>query len=136
MSTGLSRGNRSRSNLPSVFSGDPFNALRSEFHNMLSTWLFDNAPTIPAGFSPSLDLHETDTDYEINADLPGLQANDIQVQLSENVLTISGERKYEKTDDKDKNKEGKKAGTRHFVTLLRKFFSLNHAAWPGQAGCH
>jgi len=80
---------------------------------MLSTWFFDNAPTIPAGFSPSLDLHETDTDYEIKVDLPGLQANDIQVQLSENVLTISGERKYEKTDDKDQ--EAKKSGTTHLV---------------------
>jgi HSP20 family protein len=48
---------------------------------------------------PSLDLSESENEYKVLADLPGLSKEDIKISLRDNVLTISGERKYEKKDD-------------------------------------
>jgi HSP20 family protein len=48
-----------------------------------------------AAFSPAIDLQETETAYVAKADLPGLEKEKIDVSVSGNVLTISGERKGE-----------------------------------------
>jgi HSP20 family protein len=47
---------------------------------------------------PSLDLTETPTAVEIRVDVPGLKAEDIDIQLSNGVLTVSGQRKEEKEE--------------------------------------
>lgn len=125
MTTALSRRtSRNRTGLSSIFSIDPLNTLRDEFDQVLSTWFKDHDATAFTSFSPSLDLSETDTEYDVKVDLPGIQANEINVQLSDNVLTISGERKYEKTDGKEGSKDkGKKNGTTHFVERFHGAFS-------------
>ena len=46
-----------------------------------------------AGHAFPMDIVETSTAYEVQADTPGLAAEDIKVELLEGVLTISGERK-------------------------------------------
>src|SRR3990172_9191469 len=48
---------------------------------------------------PRLDLSESENEYKVLADLPGLSKEEIKISLRENVLTISGERKYEKKED-------------------------------------
>ena len=44
---------------------------------------------------PSMDLVETQDDFVLKADLPGMVESDVNVELENNVLTISGERKTE-----------------------------------------
>ncbi len=44
---------------------------------------------------PPMDLVETADHYVLRADLPGLSDGDVNIQLEDNVLTISGERKAE-----------------------------------------
>jgi HSP20 family protein len=44
---------------------------------------------------PAMDLVETDGEYVLRADLPGLTEKDVEIELDERVLTISGERKAE-----------------------------------------
>ena len=44
---------------------------------------------------PAMDLVETADHYVLRADLPGLSDGDVNVQLEDNVLTVSGERKAE-----------------------------------------
>jgi HSP20 family protein len=44
---------------------------------------------------PAMDVTETDEQYVLRADLPGLSEDDVNVELDDNVLTISGERKSE-----------------------------------------
>src|ERR1700759_4527367 len=44
---------------------------------------------------PAMDLIESGDHYVLRADLPGLSDEDVNVQLEDNVLTISGERKTE-----------------------------------------
>src|SRR5947209_9261350 len=41
---------------------------------------------------PAMDLVETDADFVLRADLPGLAEDDVNIELEDNVLTISGER--------------------------------------------
>lgn len=45
--------------------------------------------------TPSLDLHETDKQVLINAELPGVDEKDIDISVADDVLTISGEKKTE-----------------------------------------
>ena len=53
---------------------------------------------------PSMDISETDKEYVITAELPGLERKDVEVSLEDNVLTIRGEKKIESPpDDKNKN---------------------------------
>lgn len=48
-----------------------------------------------AGWSPALDVHEDKENVIVKAEVPGLKKEDIELQLLDDVLTISGERKHE-----------------------------------------
>jgi HSP20 family protein len=50
---------------------------------------------------PAMDLLEEDDHFVLRADLPGLDEGDVNVELEDNVLTISGERKSQHGDRKD-----------------------------------
>ncbi|MDA0991421.1 MAG: Hsp20/alpha crystallin family protein [Verrucomicrobia bacterium] len=52
---------------------------------------------------PKVDVSETDKEVQVTADLPGIDEKDIEVTLSDGVLTIKGERKAEK-EEKDEKK--------------------------------
>ena len=52
-------------------------------------------------FAPRTDVAETETSYEVTAELPGLAAENINVELHGDVLSIFGERK-EETEKKEK----------------------------------
>jgi len=53
---------------------------------------------------PSMDISETDKEFVITAELPGLERKDVEISLEDNVLTIRGEKKIEASpDDKNKN---------------------------------
>lgn len=45
---------------------------------------------------PSVDVTETDKEIEITAELPGLEEKDVQINLSDNLLTIRVEKKAKK----------------------------------------
>ncbi|MEM7581938.1 MAG: Hsp20/alpha crystallin family protein [Acidobacteriota bacterium] len=48
---------------------------------------------------PAVDIRETDGAFVATADLPGLTKEDIDVSIEDNVLTVSGERKFEDASD-------------------------------------
>ena len=50
---------------------------------------------------PTIEVSQTDKDVKVTAELPGLEENDVQVELSNGVLAISGEKKTE-TEDKER----------------------------------
>jgi len=54
-----------------------------------------------AEWSPLVDITEDDKEYVIKAELPELKKEDVKLTVENNVLRISGERKYEK-EEKDK----------------------------------
>jgi len=47
-------------------------------------------------WSPAVDIYETDTEIMVKAELPGIERKDITLNLDNNVLTLKGERKFEK----------------------------------------
>lgn len=47
----------------------------------------------PTGWLPPVDLHETPDSYVITAELPGLHREDVQIQVQEGRLTLSGVRR-------------------------------------------
>lgn len=49
---------------------------------------------------PSVDVAETENAYVITADMPGMDEKDIELSLSEDVLTIKGEKKEEREEKK------------------------------------
>jgi HSP20 family protein len=66
-------------------------------------WQGFGAPAAtPAVYTPRMDVYETESEYRVDAELPGLNEKDIQVTLEDGVLAISGERKAEseKQDEK------------------------------------
>lgn len=52
-------------------------------------------------FSPKFNINETEKDISIDVELPGLSENEVNVDLEDGVLTISGEKKFQKEDKKD-----------------------------------
>ncbi len=49
---------------------------------------------------PAMDLTETTDEFVLTADLPGLGEDDVKIELVDRVLTVSGERTRERTDEK------------------------------------
>jgi HSP20 family protein len=49
----------------------------------------------PARWVPPMDLTEEENEYVLRADLPGLNEDDIEIEVKDDVLTISGERRYD-----------------------------------------
>ena len=65
--------------------------------------MFDVAPTLRTEATmPAVDVTEDDAAYKITAELPGLEEKDVEVTLSDNVLTIKGEKSVE-SEKKEKN---------------------------------
>ena len=50
-------------------------------------------------FSPALDVHETDKEFQIVVEVPGMSEKDIDISMSRDMLTISGEKKEEKEEN-------------------------------------
>lgn len=69
------------------------------------------------GWMPAIDVSETKDEYLIKADLPGVSKDDVKVTLSENVLTVMGEKKSEK-ETKEQNYHRKE---RMYGSFVRNF---------------
>lgn len=53
-------------------------------------------------WSPTADISETDREYIVRAELPGVARKDVKVTVEDGVLTLSGERQYEKEDKSER----------------------------------
>jgi len=51
-----------------------------------------------ADFAPQVDISETDTEYRVTAELPGLEEKDFDVSLDGDLLTLKGEKKVEREE--------------------------------------
>lgn len=52
----------------------------------------------PGKFAPAIDISENDDEFVVKAELPGIAAKDLDVNLTGNLLTIKGEKKHEKEE--------------------------------------
>jgi HSP20 family protein len=78
----------------------PFDLMRRFSENM--DWFFESwSISVMTVWSPSIAISETDEHVKVRAELPGLNENDVRVELTQDELTISGERKREEEDRRE-----------------------------------
>ena len=53
-------------------------------------------PSSTTTWSPAVDIYETENEIQVQAELPGVDRKDIALNLEKNVLTLKGERRFEK----------------------------------------
>jgi len=78
-------------------------SLQSEFNRLFDTFLGNGGRNElrPRRWVPAMDLVETDDHLVLKADLPGMSKEDVDIEVKDNVLTVSGERKAEHEDKTD-----------------------------------
>jgi HSP20 family protein len=87
---------------------DPFRDLRTlqeEVNRLFSTNLtraFGDDEGIGRGaWAPSVDIYENKDQIVLEAELPGMKQEDFDLTIENNVITLRGERRFEKTDESD-----------------------------------
>ena len=66
-----------------------------EFDRLFSTTV--GAPTLTA-WSPAVDVRESDNDFIVTAELPGLAKDTVDITIENGVLSLSGEKKEEREE--------------------------------------
>ena len=59
------------------------------------------APATAGAFAPALDVEETEDQFVLTIELPGVAPEDVDITLEENVLTVAGERAFHPDKDTD-----------------------------------
>ncbi len=88
------------------YGGDPFLSLHREMNRLFDDVLRGSfGVPVQSGeqgrgmMMPHMDVSETENEVRICAELPGVSEKDVDVSLSGDVLTIRGEKKFERKDD-------------------------------------
>jgi HSP20 family protein len=112
MRTAVTRWSPNRTQYP--VNRDPFTRLIDNFfgENMLPSEDVSNRAWMPA-----VNIRETDSAFFVEAELPGLTRDDIEITLENNLLKLSGERRFEK----DGNDESYHRVERSYGSFLRTF---------------
>ena len=67
-------------------------------------------------WSPAIEVRQDNGQFIVRTDLPGLKKDDVKVELSDNLLTISGERK----EEKEEKREGYYRSERSYGSFYRQ----------------
>jgi len=117
---------------PSSRAVSPLSSLRREIERLfddfdIGAWrrpaggMFDVEPfwrgELTFGKAPAVDIAEHDKDYEVTAELPGMEEKDIDVKFADGVLTIKGEKK----EEKEERKKDYYLSERRFGSFQRSF---------------
>ncbi|HEX8706916.1 MAG TPA: Hsp20/alpha crystallin family protein [Pyrinomonadaceae bacterium] len=91
----------------SIVRYDPFRDLRSlqdEVNRLFSTNLtrvFGDEGIARGAWNPNVDIYENKDQIIIEAELPGMSREDFDLSFENNVITLRGERRFEKKDESD-----------------------------------
>lgn len=86
---------------------DPFREMRSlqdEVNRLFASSFSrggDESDLMRGAWSPQVDIFENKDQIVLEAELPGMKPEDVDISIENNVLTIRGERKFEKKDEND-----------------------------------
>jgi HSP20 family protein len=98
-------------NLPSLRSVfQPTTNDRRGIDNFFDDFFYDlerrvpyfSSPSKELSFYPQLDIFETNSEYNVTLDLPGISKKDIDLKVDNNILTIKGKKEFNK-EHKDNN---------------------------------
>jgi HSP20 family protein len=87
------------------------------------------------GKTPAVDIVEKDKEYEITAELPGLDENNVEVKFADGFLTIKGEKREEKEEEReeDRDQEGLSLARRESVRSAKDRARFSRHARRDQA---
>ncbi len=91
----------------SIVRYDPFRDLRSlqdEVNRLFSTNLsrvFGDEGIARGAWNPNVDIYESKDQIVIEAELPGMSREDFDLSFENNIITLRGERRFEKKDESD-----------------------------------
>ncbi len=77
---------------------------------------------ISSAWLPAVDIFESDNELVLTAEVPGIDEKDIEISLENNVLSIKGERKF----DKETKEENYHRIERSYGTFYRSFTLPSH----------
>lgn len=85
---------------------DPFREMRSlqdEVNRLFASSFNRNSDNdiVRGAWNPSVDIFENKDQIVLEAELPGIKADEVNISIENNILTIHGERKFEKKDEGD-----------------------------------
>ena len=109
-------------------SPDLFGTLQREVNRVFDQMFGGGAATGLGAFAPSLEMKETTQGLTVTAELPGMEEKDVELSLEGDLLTLSGEKREEKTEDK----AGLHLSERSYGSF-RRTVRLPWAADPAQA---
>jgi HSP20 family protein len=101
---------------------DRWSNLRDELNSFfeLPVWSsFARTGQLFTGWSPALDLYQSNDNVIAVVELPGMRKEDIEISLHNGTLTISGERKRENSSDGDKAER-----TERYIGRFRRSIAL------------
>jgi HSP20 family protein len=89
----------------------PLRDLEGQFNRLFGE-LARDYDLFERGWTPAVDVKENDQEYTLEADLPGLKKEEIDISVLDNVITLKGERKHEtETKEKDYHRVERRYGS-------------------------
>ena len=93
----------------------PATAWPDDFRRVVSQFFADAETPLTGAFAPALDVEETQDNFTLHVEVPGVKPDDVDVSIEESVLTIAGSRDFYE----DKTAEGFRRVERSFGTFRR-----------------
>jgi len=90
------------------------------FKNIFGSLFENNLPEFMKNRFSNMEMREIDKGVEISVELPGVDINDVDISVDNNILTIKGEKKSENVDKKD----GKVIKTERYYGSFERTISL------------
>jgi HSP20 family protein len=92
--------NKLSTRIPNLESYVPFSAMPARFRTLFGEPFSDLfVPSV--GWVPSVEVTEKGVEILVSCELPGLQKEDVEIVLQNNVLTIRGEKKEERKEESE-----------------------------------
>src|SRR5271154_5404150 len=101
-----------------VIRWDPFrevavlqNRMNSLFQDFPRNQGGKNAPLTSGSFAPPVDIYEDEHKISLNLEVPGMKQEDLDIRIENNLLTVRGERKFEKEKEENFHRIERRYGT-------------------------
>lgn len=111
-----------RSRQTAGFALAPLNRLRDEIDHLFEDFGFARPPrslfALDSGpaLTPAMELASTENGYDLSVELPGLEEKDIDIEVADGVLTVSGE----KREESEKKERGYLVSERRYGSFRRQ----------------
>lgn len=110
---------------------EPFNevdALRKEMDTLLERFIPDFGRSMDgAVFVPSAEIDETENEFHLKLEVPGMNADDLDIEVSDDAVSITGERKSE-----TKSEEGGNLRSEFYYGKFERYVPLPRPIQPDQ----